>query len=196
MKQTIRTTKNKHIAEPWDQQLVRRVGAAMKRARGAKSARWLSEETAALGHEISPTILAKLDSGHRGSVLNVIELLVLAAALNMPPVLLLFPGYAEGDIEFLPGHTAPCRQVVDWFSGRGRLPLRPGDENEVGPWNLGIELVQAVERYSEAVRNMLAAQAMSEDAPIRAEILRDMEQQLVELAARINELRRELEEEN
>ena len=69
-------------------------------------------------------------------------------------------------------------------------------KTKVGPWNLGIELVQAVERYSEAVRNMLAAEAMSEDAPIRAEILRDMEQQLVELGARINELRRELEEEN
>jgi hypothetical protein len=169
--------KDERIAEPWGQQLAHRTGAAVKWAREAKSARWLSEETAR-SQEISPTFPAKLVSRHRGGVLNMTEVLVLATALNMPPVLLPFPGYTEGNIKFLPGRVGPCKQVVDWFSGRGRLPLQPGDENEVWPWNLGIELVQAVERHSEAGRNTLAAQALSEDA------------------ARINERRRELGEEN
>lgn len=186
-------TKKTVVREPWDQRLVRNAGAAMKRARGNKSARWLSEATAALGYEISPTIVAKLDSGHRGSVLNVTELLVLAAALNMPPALLLFPGYPEEDVEFLPGHTAPSEQVVDWFSGRGRLPAR-GDENEVGPWNLGLELVQAVARRSEASRDVAAAQEMEipENPPLKADLLRHREQQFLDIAARINEIRREL----
>ncbi len=48
-------------------------------------------------------MLAKLDSGHRGSMLTVPELLAVAAAVNMPPALLLFPGYPDGEIEYLPG---------------------------------------------------------------------------------------------
>ena len=152
-------------------------------------------EERALGHEISPSILAKLDSGHRGSVPNVTEPLVLAAALNIPPVLLPSPGYPEGNIKFHLGHTAPCKQVADWFLGRGRLPLRPAGESEISPWNLGTKLVQAAESCCEAGRNTLAAQTMS-DAPIRAEILRGAEQQLVRLAACINGLCRELQEEN
>jgi hypothetical protein len=43
----------RHIAELWDSLPVRRAGATTERARGAGSARWLSEET------------AKLDSGYR-----------------------------------------------------------------------------------------------------------------------------------
>lgn len=175
----------KHIVELWDPRPVRRAGATMERAGGAKSARWLSEETAMLGQGISPKILAKLDSGYRSRALNMIELLVLTAAPNMPPVL-----------SKLLGHTVPFKQVVDWFSGRGQLPSGSGDENKVGPWNLGIELVRAAERHSGADRNMRPAQAMSEEAPIGAEILRDMEQLLLEFAVRINERRDELLEEN
>ena len=89
---TLRVANNQD-GQQWAESLVRRVGLAVKKARGNKSAKWLSDETAKLGHRVSPTVIAKLDSGHRGSVLSVAELLVLAAALNIPPGLLLIPGY-------------------------------------------------------------------------------------------------------
>jgi hypothetical protein len=140
--------------ERWAESLVRRVGLAMKKARGNKSAKWLSAETAALGYRVSPTVIAKLDSGHRGSVLSVAELLTLAAALNVPPGLLLFPGYPVGDVEFLPGRTANAIAAADWFSGDGRLPTD-------GPWdaakdsatiNAGTELVRLVRELGEIAK--------------------------------------------
>jgi hypothetical protein len=45
-----------------------------------------------LGYWVSPTVIAKLDSGHRGDVLSVAELVVLAAALDTAPITLLYPG--------------------------------------------------------------------------------------------------------
>lgn len=87
--------------------------------------------------------------------------------------------------------------VVDWFSGRGRLP---GATDEVGPWNRGIELVEAAEQYSEAGRNLAVVQAMAQamvmKPTVKDELVRDLNSQLAELAARINELRDELEGEN
>ena len=191
-------TKKPKVEPPWDHRLIGRAGRAMKRARGTKSARWLSDETAALGHPMASTVLAKLDSGHRGGILNVTELMVLAAALNMPPAPLLFPGYPEADIEFLPGHSAPAKQVVDWFCGRGRLPLNPGaaSDREVGPHNIGIELVRATEAYAKASADIRAVQGFPEDTPLKDQILLDAQQQFLEMAARINELRSELEDEN
>jgi hypothetical protein len=176
---------------PWDHRLVRNAGRAMKRARGAKSARWLSDETTALGHPMAPTILAKLDSGHRGGVLNVTELLVLAAALNMPPALLLFGGYPDKEVEFLPGRTAPAALVVDWFCGRGRLP---GAE-ELGPHNLGIELVSATEAHIAAQRETLTAQAMDK-GPLRDDLLADIARRQRAAVVRIAEIQSELGDEN
>lgn len=147
-------------------------------------------------HEISPTILTKLDCGYRGSVPNVTGLLMLGAALNVPPALLPFPGYPEEKYRCLLGHTAPCKQVVDFLAGRGGLASRPGAENEVGPLNLGIELIRPVERCPGAGTNTPVAQSMSAGTPIRAGILGDTEPQLPQLAAWINGQRREREEEN
>lgn len=77
----------------WSHELVRQIGAAMQKARGKRTAKWLSERTAELGYRVSPTVIAKLDSGHRGNVLSVAELLVIADALEVPPAALLFPAF-------------------------------------------------------------------------------------------------------
>ena len=129
MRHNLRVTKNE-AGERWAEGLVRRVGLAIKKARGNKSARWLSDETAALGYRVSPTVIAKLDSGHRGSVLSVAELLVLAAALDIPPGLLLFPGYPYDVVEYLPGRAADAHSALDWLSGYGVLPAEAGPGGE------------------------------------------------------------------
>ncbi len=182
--------------EPWDVALVRNIGAAMKRARGAKSARELSDETADLGYRISPTILAKLDSGHRGAVLNVSELLALAAALDIPPILLMFgDGYPGGDVEYLPGRNASNLQAAQWFSGESPLPAGP-DGTASAP-NTGTELVAAVRRYADAVQGLTDLAAWIEAGEEHGEsgdFVRDqLRHNVATLAARIAKLQEELQ---
>lgn len=98
---------NDDAGELWAKGLVRRVGRAIKDARGGRSAAWLSDRTAELGFRISPTVIAKLDSGHRGSVLSVAELIVLAYALDIPPGALLYPDLPDGSVEVLPNWCLP-----------------------------------------------------------------------------------------
>lgn len=88
----------------------------MKRVRGRRSARWLSDETERLGHRVSPTVIAKLDGGHRGSVLNVHELIVIAAALGVPPIELIYPPTVP-QVEVLPGVTKANYVAAEQFSG-------------------------------------------------------------------------------
>lgn len=104
--------------QKWAEELARRVGVAAKRARGSKSANALSDRTAELGYRISPTVIAKLDSGHRGSVLSVAELLILGAALEVPPASLLLPNALE-DIEVLPGKSMQATEALGWLIGAG-----------------------------------------------------------------------------
>jgi hypothetical protein len=103
--------------QKWSEELVRRIGAAMKAARGDRTAKWLSDRTHELGYRVSPTVIAKLDSGHRGNVLSVPELLIIAAALEVPAVALLFPGLPDEPTERLPGQTTSAVAAMLWFTG-------------------------------------------------------------------------------
>jgi hypothetical protein len=104
-------------AKDWSEMLVERIGAAMKDARGSRSAKWLSDRTKELHYPISPTVIAKLDSGHRGNVLSVPELLVLAIALDIAPTALLYPGPYDRDTELLPSVPWTEIEAAEWFSG-------------------------------------------------------------------------------
>lgn len=101
--------------DDWAAELVKRVGKAMKDARNGRSATWLSDRTAELGYRVPATVISKLDSGHRGSVLGVAELVVLAAALDMPPVALLYPALPDGEVDLLPGEPVRSLNAVEWF---------------------------------------------------------------------------------
>lgn len=108
--------------DDWATKLVKRVGAAVKDARGGRSAAWLSERTAELGYRISASVIAKLDSGHRGDVLSVSEWLILAAALDVPPLVLLYPELPDGQIEMLPDHPSGSWTAYLWATGEAPSP--------------------------------------------------------------------------
>jgi hypothetical protein len=192
--------KNKQIdpqrEETWAGRLVKGAAQAMRRARRrqGKSAQWLSDETERLGLRISPSVLAKLDIGQRGNALNIDELLVLSAALNMPPALLLFPGYPDGEVEFLPGRKTTSRQAVEWFSGQGRLP------GEDSPTNPGVELVAAVRQQAAEGEAMLSLPRIAEGQGILDEtvalIRKGALDRMLDAGNRITELQKELEGEN
>jgi hypothetical protein len=212
----LRVAKNQD-GQRWSEDLVRRVGLAMKKARGNKSAKRLSDETAALGYRVSPAVIAKLDSGHRGAVLSVAELLVLAAALEIPPGLLLFPGYPRGDVEFLPGRTASAIEALHWFDGAGRIPTEgPFDaKTDLATINAGTEIVSVVRQFNDAGRALMFMQTglslaqsskpLTTDRPVREQVremksaappdrsflkqqMREMEQLMAELQDQIDNL--------
>lgn len=80
-------------------------------------------------------MIAKLDSGHRGEVLSVAELLIIAAALEVPPIVLLYPNLPDGEVERVPGEVDTAISAIRWFIGESDsdgkdLPDRlDGDKN-------------------------------------------------------------------
>lgn len=166
--------------------MVRSVGKAMRRARGSRSARQLSEQTEQFGYRISPEVIAKLDSGHRGAVLSVTELLALAAALDIPPALVLFPGYPDGEVEYLPDRRASAKAAADWFAGNAPLP---GAETP----SVGRRLVAAVNEFADLSGRFVDLAEMDIPEAALAAARQALVTQLNTKAAQMNELRRQLE---
>jgi transcriptional regulator with XRE-family HTH domain len=103
----------------WAKREAAGIGArvAYYRDRSRISAQELAERCAALGFpSISRVVIAKLETGRREAV-STAELKVLAAALAVPPVMLLFPlGQAEA-VEALPGRVVHPWDGVRWLTG-------------------------------------------------------------------------------
>lgn len=182
--------------EGWGGVLHQRIAAAIRNAReGRMSAQELADETARLSYPVSRSQIANYESGRKQS-LDVADLLVLAAALNIPPGLLLFPGYPVGEVEFLPGRSADAKAALDWFSGDGQLPLEPGRERIVRIPNAGVELVRLVREYSRATALFVQLQALakakdavadrSHRSPDWGQQMRDLEGHICELQDQID----------
>jgi transcriptional regulator with XRE-family HTH domain len=96
----------------WGDAVVTRIAAEIRRHRTARgmTGQALADACEALGHPLPRTTLANLESGRRAS-LDVTELLVLAQALDIPAISLLFPL----------GHTPT-------------VPTRPGEHQDTDTW--------------------------------------------------------------
>jgi transcriptional regulator with XRE-family HTH domain len=94
---------------------------AYHRKQAAMTASALSARCAELGLPLDRNVIAKLETGHRQSV-TVDEVFVLAAALDIPPALLLFGVGTEETAEILPGHHVPAFRAAQWASGEGPFP--------------------------------------------------------------------------
>jgi hypothetical protein len=87
--------------------------------------RELARRTAELGYPISRGATAKIESEVRSGKIDVAEVLVLAAALDIPPVLLLFPQFStDGGAVVVPGVMASEDEAVRWMSGQVSFPHR------------------------------------------------------------------------
>lgn len=96
------------------------------RVRADLSAQELATRCAKLGlPSLSRVVIAKLENGHREAV-STAELKVLAAALGVPPVLLLFPLGRVQAVEVLPGRDAHPWDGIRWFTGE--IPDLDGGE--------------------------------------------------------------------
>lgn len=106
--------------DDWNSRLAQQIGKAVRKERGELSAAALSDRTAALGMRVSRSALSELENRKRRTV-SVAELLVLSAALNVPPVRLLFPDYPDGNAEYLPDRGAASMIAAEWVGGDQRL---------------------------------------------------------------------------
>lgn len=103
-----------------------RIGATISKLRGERPVQWLADTTKALGHPVSRTTLWELESGKRKSI-AVAELLIIADALDIPPLMLVFPELPDGVVRALPNTPMTSFDAVRWVSGEGDLPTRPWD---------------------------------------------------------------------
>lgn len=121
-----------------------RVGQAVAEARegiGGRrmTAQALANRCAELGHPLDRSVIAKLEKGFRQSV-TVADLLVLAAALDVPPVALLF-ALDQPETELLPGEMRQTWPAIQWFAAEGPYPAadpRERDERWEPPVAIGL----------------------------------------------------------
>lgn len=112
----------------WAWQIGRNV--ATLRAQVGISARELSDRcTAIADYAIPRSTIANLESGRKESM-PVHEIAVLARALGVPPLRLLFPLGTEETVEALPGRHVPTWYAVQWWRGKP-FPLQTED----GEWD-------------------------------------------------------------
>ncbi|MCX2755501.1 helix-turn-helix domain-containing protein [Gordonia sp. 4N] len=105
--------------ENWQRALAKRVGEAVKSARGEMSAVELSTKCEKLGLPIHRTTLSKIEKGR--SSFDLAELIVLARALDVPPLGLIYPDQPDGKVEVWPGTQVRSIDAAQWFSGEGGL---------------------------------------------------------------------------
>lgn len=110
-------TYNVLMSENWQKDMTAHIGKEVRRLRGDRSTLWLEKTTEQFGFKVSRTSISQLENGNRTSI-SVAEWLVLSAALEVPPAILLYPDYPYGIVNYLPGIQDTTYNATDWISGR------------------------------------------------------------------------------
>lgn len=129
------------LVNTWEVEHARRIGAEVQRLRKAskQSAQWLSDKTEQLGLKMTRQAIADLENGRRRFVTTA-ELVILAVALDTPPVCLVYPGPYDNSIEIVPDRQGAEFDAAQWFSGIDLgVPIVPAQESKV---ELGATLIQ------------------------------------------------------
>jgi transcriptional regulator with XRE-family HTH domain len=109
----------------WSTRLALSVAQEVRRHRQAQglSAQQLADRCAEVGMPIKRSVLANMESGRRTTV-TIAEILILAAALNIPPALLVFPVGQTERVEKLPGVEVEPLDAADWLGGVAPMKSR------------------------------------------------------------------------
>lgn len=175
-------------AKAFELALAGRVGAAVQARRKALdlTAAQLADRTRDLGYPITRVAISKIETNKRAGKLDVAELFILAAALEVPPALLLFPGFPHDTVEAIPGKVADNLGAVKWLSGRSGW--------QVTADNAGTELVELVARRAELDDNLfqlrLIEQTHASDSARRT--IAELEAKLAATRAQITQVQAEL----
>lgn len=141
-------------AKQWQKELAARAGNAVRERRKVLNltAAGLAKRTAELGYPVSRVAIGKLENNHREGKFDLAELVVLAAALGIPPVMLIYPDLPHGQVEVLPEINCDAADAVGWFCGDSpRLDVRFGMVDREA-WATGSEPI-------ELTRDLMAAES-------------------------------------
>lgn len=131
----------------WADRLTAQIGQNIKQRREALSlsAEQVAAAATSLGMNISRQMITNLETGRRASI-SVAELAIIAEALNVEPVALIYPPTDLGrEVEYLPGKTA---ETIDAYTKFCALtPLFRGYAAEKSPQTSAYHL------YMEALNN-------------------------------------------
>lgn len=136
--------------------------------RRRQEARLSREEVAdrcrALGWEMSAAGLANIETGRRDKdtrrrrrEVTVDELVVLARALDVAPVLLMTPLGVLDDVEVLPGHVLPAWRAYQWVTG-DRTWTGPVDDPRGGWHGDRAAVIDTYDRHDAALTGYVAAE--------------------------------------
>ncbi|MFE5910686.1 transcriptional regulator [Streptomyces wedmorensis] len=172
----------------WVDRIRNNVAGEVRRRRKEKrwSAQRLAERCEELGHPIPRNVIANLESGRRAN-LPLVDVMVLAAALETYPICLIFPlGYVERTQE-LPFHALiPTWDAMRKFTGEER-----DYETDSG-------LMSEFNLHASLTRTVIAARREAESAAFDAETAttsgqrEEAERKATEYAQRAEEAKRRL----
>ncbi|MGW2847892.1 helix-turn-helix domain-containing protein [Streptomyces sp. NPDC001108] len=110
----------------WQGRLTQHVADAVRHYRKERglSAQALADACAKLGYAVPRTSIANLENGRRSGV-EIAELLVLAKALQIPPIALMLPVGMSGSVEVVPGEELPIWDAIAWITGETLLGSEP-----------------------------------------------------------------------
>ncbi|MYU51303.1 MULTISPECIES: helix-turn-helix domain-containing protein [Streptomyces] len=184
--------------DDWSGRLARRIAGEVRRFRRHRgmSAQQLSDRCTELGMPIARSVLANFESGRRPTI-SVAEILVIAQALRVPPVALIFPVGYEGSAEVLPGQTADAFEAAQWFTGEAPGHTGPegwrytdpdADDFEDTPFG-----IYRFRRHEELVRALVSHQLRADEKMRRAAQMTDKWPE-VELRRALIDVAEEMEE--
>ncbi|WP_430868311.1 helix-turn-helix domain-containing protein [Demequina aurantiaca] len=154
----------KSKSQTWSSEWTLRVGAnlAALREQAGVSGQQLADLTEAHGDEISRSTIANLESGRKSSV-SVAEIALLAAALGVSPMRLLFDPTGS-EVETLPGLTTSQAEAADWFAGLKQLPIDSSDASTEPEFSGPLPLYRRHTELSEKIRSFTTTHG--ETAPV------------------------------
>lgn len=112
--------------------------------------------------------------GQRRRDLTVEELVILAAALGVPPILLLVPVGVRELIEVLPGRVMSAWDAIEWFTGEAPLATWQGEGQgavvsgaDFTAWETGAAPVDYYRQQAALFRRRAATSARGDEQELR-----------------------------
>ncbi len=95
----------------------------------------LAVETTKLGHPINRVTLSNIErGGTRAANVSLVDTMVLAAALNVPPPLLFLPLGEDDKVAITPSVKVHPHLVLDWITGEGPFVYSNRRARSLGTW--------------------------------------------------------------
>jgi transcriptional regulator with XRE-family HTH domain len=143
------------------------------------TAQQLAERCKDLGAPIHRTTITKIENGR--TRFDVGELFILAAALDVPPLVLLYPDLPAGEVEIIPDRPGTSWDAYLWATGMAPSFLNPDTPSK------GAQLVNAVRDRHQLMAELARLQvekALAGDDTLR----KSLESRQTEVSGQIGRL--------